>query len=141
MSFSIIIRVSESLSFYQVIDSSIQTIQDLNACAAKTLSTLGQDPTNFFLATPNGILLPPTEKIATLTEQIKPNTTLLFRNISKSLAQEVYVAPVSTLSKYSEQEQQIRVRLAAAYRIFDLFGWSEIIYNHLTAKIPGKYTT
>ena len=34
-------------------------------------------------------------------------------------------------------EQQLRVKLAACYRIFDYMGWSEMIYNHITVKLPG----
>lgn len=34
-------------------------------------------------------------------------------------------------------EQQLRVQLAAAYRLVDHFGWTELIYGHLTAKVPG----
>ena len=35
------------------------------------------------------------------------------------------------------QEQSIRVELAAAYRVAALLGWSELIYAHITARIPG----
>ena len=38
----------------------------------------------------------------------------------------------------TEAEWQIRVELAAAYRLVDHFGWSELIYAHLTARIPGE---
>ena len=34
-------------------------------------------------------------------------------------------------------EQELRIQLAACYRIFDYLGWSELIYNHITVKIPG----
>jgi len=37
----------------------------------------------------------------------------------------------------SEAEWQVRVQLAACYRIFDRIGWTESIYNHITAKVPG----
>lgn len=40
--------------------------------------------------------------------------------------------PVATL-----QEQAIRVELAAAYRVAAHLGWSELIYAHITARIPG----
>ena len=39
--------------------------------------------------------------------------------------------------KYSEAEWQARVKLAAAYRIFDYLGWSEAIYNHISLRVPG----
>ena len=38
-----------------------------------------------------------------------------------------------------QTEQDLRIQLAAMYRIFDHLGWSEMIYNHITVKIPGDY--
>ncbi|MGF6965081.1 ribulose-5-phosphate 4-epimerase/fuculose-1-phosphate aldolase [Paraburkholderia sp. WC7.3g] len=32
-------------------------------------------------------------------------------------------------------EWQARVQLAACYRIFDLLGWTEMIYNHITLRV------
>lgn len=43
----------------------------------------------------------------------------------------------SIASKYSDAEWQMRVDLAAGYQLADLFGFSDIIWNHITAKIPG----
>ena len=40
-------------------------------------------------------------------------------------------------SKYSEEEWQVRVDLAAAYRLADLFGYGYLVYNHITARVPG----
>ncbi len=37
----------------------------------------------------------------------------------------------------SAAEWEVRVQLAACYRIFDHSGWTESIYNHITAKVPG----
>ena len=37
----------------------------------------------------------------------------------------------------SDAERRLRVELAAAYRLVDHFGWTEQIYGHLTARIPG----
>ena len=34
-------------------------------------------------------------------------------------------------------ERELRVQLAACYRIFDYLGWTELIYNHITVKLPG----
>ena len=36
-----------------------------------------------------------------------------------------------------ESEWELRVQLAAAYRLVDYFGWTELIYGHLTARCPG----
>lgn len=35
------------------------------------------------------------------------------------------------------QEWELRVDLAAAYRLVDHFGWTELIFGHLTARVPG----
>jgi ribulose-5-phosphate 4-epimerase/fuculose-1-phosphate aldolase len=37
----------------------------------------------------------------------------------------------------SESERQARVELAACYRIFAQLGWTELIYNHITLRLPG----
>lgn len=38
----------------------------------------------------------------------------------------------------SPAEWQARQDLAACYRIFDLLGWSESVYNHISLKVPGE---
>ncbi|MFT5137604.1 MAG: ribulose-5-phosphate 4-epimerase/fuculose-1-phosphate aldolase [Arenicella sp.] len=38
----------------------------------------------------------------------------------------------------NQQEKDLRTELAACYRIFDYMGWSELIYNHITVKVPGS---
>jgi ribulose-5-phosphate 4-epimerase/fuculose-1-phosphate aldolase len=38
----------------------------------------------------------------------------------------------------SEAEWRIRVELAACYRLVDLFGMTDLIYNHITARIPDS---
>ena len=40
----------------------------------------------------------------------------------------------------TEAEQAARVELAAAYRIFDMLGWVEMIFNHITVRVPGPDT-
>ncbi len=39
--------------------------------------------------------------------------------------------------RFGADEWQARVQLAAAYRIFDLLGWTELIYNHISLRLPG----
>jgi ribulose-5-phosphate 4-epimerase/fuculose-1-phosphate aldolase len=34
-------------------------------------------------------------------------------------------------------EWALRVELAAMYRVFDYLGWTELIYNHITLRVPG----
>ena len=35
------------------------------------------------------------------------------------------------------EEWAVRLELAACYRAFDWLGWTELIYNHITARVPG----
>jgi ribulose-5-phosphate 4-epimerase/fuculose-1-phosphate aldolase len=37
----------------------------------------------------------------------------------------------------TDAERSARVELAAAYRIFNLLGWTEMIFNHITVRVPG----
>jgi len=37
----------------------------------------------------------------------------------------------------TEAERKARVELAAAYRIFDMLGWSLLIFNHITLRVEG----
>lgn len=36
---------------------------------------------------------------------------------------------------YTKQEKLLRCKLAAVYRLIDLYGWSENIYNHVTVRV------
>lgn len=38
----------------------------------------------------------------------------------------------------SPAEWEARQQLASAYRVFDLLGWSESIYNHISLSVPGE---
>lgn len=38
----------------------------------------------------------------------------------------------------SDAEWQARLQLAACYRIYDLLGWSESVYNHISLKVPDE---
>jgi ribulose-5-phosphate 4-epimerase/fuculose-1-phosphate aldolase len=37
----------------------------------------------------------------------------------------------------TEGERKARIELAACYRIFDMLGWVEMIFNHITVRVPG----
>jgi ribulose-5-phosphate 4-epimerase/fuculose-1-phosphate aldolase len=39
--------------------------------------------------------------------------------------------------KMSAEEWQLRLELAACYRLFAFLGWFEMIYNHITVRVPG----
>src|SRR5471030_1435058 len=48
------------------------------------------------------------------------------------------VAGVAALKgKVSAEEWQARVDLAALYRLVALYGWDDLIYTHISARIPG----
>jgi ribulose-5-phosphate 4-epimerase/fuculose-1-phosphate aldolase len=40
-------------------------------------------------------------------------------------------------SSISPAEWALRVQLAAAYRVADHLGWAELIYTHISARVPG----
>ena len=40
-------------------------------------------------------------------------------------------------SDIEPSEWDLRVRLAACYRVVDMLGWSEVIMNHISLRVPG----
>jgi ribulose-5-phosphate 4-epimerase/fuculose-1-phosphate aldolase len=44
---------------------------------------------------------------------------------------------ISLQGKVSAEEWQARVDLAALYRLVALYGWDDLIYTHISARIPG----
>ena len=44
---------------------------------------------------------------------------------------------ISLKGKVSAEEWQARVDLAALYRLVALYGWDDLIYTHISARIPG----
>src|SRR5262245_55011570 len=40
-------------------------------------------------------------------------------------------------AEFSESERQARVDLAAAYRLVALYGWDDLIFTHISARVPG----
>src|SRR5438105_15567002 len=62
----------------------------------------------------------------------------------EDLAMDMHIAqdrPLTGINVYAlppdEGEAVLRRQLAAAYRLVDHFGWTELIYGHLTARVPG----
>jgi len=43
----------------------------------------------------------------------------------------------SLKDKVSPEEWKLRVELAAAYRLVALYGWSDLVFTHISARIPG----
>ena len=46
---------------------------------------------------------------------------------------------IATRSNYAEAEWTLRVQLAAAYRVAAHLGWEELIYTHISARVPGSH--
>ena len=53
-----------------------------------------------------------------------------------SIYMQTAARPVEDLPM-TESERKARVELAACYRIFDMLGWVEMIFNHITVRVPG----
>src|SRR5437764_3071418 len=48
------------------------------------------------------------------------------------------VAKPSTIrAQVSAEEWQARVDLAAAYRLVALYGWDDLIFTHISSRVPG----
>lgn len=47
------------------------------------------------------------------------------------------LAPSALREKVSEEEWQVRVDLAACYRLAAHFGMTDLIYTHISARVPG----
>lgn len=60
-----------------------------------------------------------------------PVSNLSLQSIDKRLKQ-------SILDLIPEEEARLRIQLAALYRIFSKFGWTDMIYNHITVRIPNE---
>jgi len=47
------------------------------------------------------------------------------------------VSPSHLRNGVSEEEWKIRTDLAAAYRLVALYGWDDLIFTHISARLPG----
>ena len=43
----------------------------------------------------------------------------------------------SVRDQVSEQEWQLRIDLAACYRAIAMFGWDDLVFTHVSARVPG----
>ena len=44
---------------------------------------------------------------------------------------------VNLQDQVSAEEWQTRVDLAACYRLIAMYGWDDVVFTHVSAKIPG----
>jgi ribulose-5-phosphate 4-epimerase/fuculose-1-phosphate aldolase len=64
---------------------------------------------------------------------------LLTRTAEESAMTAAHALPVVSLKdQVSAAEWQTRVDLAACYRLIALYGWDDLIFTHISAKIPGS---
>ena len=49
-----------------------------------------------------------------------------------------FLAPLQSQQRCSAEEWAARVDLAACYRLIELFRMSDLVFNHVTAKVPGE---
>lgn len=68
--------------------------------------------------------------------------TLSIRQVHSSHSRKVNTAVQSLnqehVSEMSETEWNLRVDLAAAYRLADMHGWTDLIGTHISARVPGE---
>jgi len=38
----------------------------------------------------------------------------------------------------SEQQENVKIDLAAMFRLTAMFGWDDTVWNHITARVPGS---
>src|ERR1700744_6081561 len=43
----------------------------------------------------------------------------------------------SVRDKVSEEEWQVRIDLAATYRLVAMHGWDDMVFTHISARVPG----
>ena len=51
----------------------------------------------------------------------------------------VPAAPTPVRERVSADEWQVRCDLAAAYQLAAVFGWTDLIFTHFTARVPGSH--
>ncbi len=66
--------------------------------------------------------------------QSKQRSDLDAQTDALALLEEACPAGVAAL------EWRARIELAACYRVFDHLGWTELIFNHITLRVPGEPT-
>jgi ribulose-5-phosphate 4-epimerase/fuculose-1-phosphate aldolase len=44
----------------------------------------------------------------------------------------------ATQDQFHPDEWQLRVDLAACYRLVALYGWSDLVFTHISAKLPAS---
>ena len=45
---------------------------------------------------------------------------------------------VSAKKQVSDEEWHMRVDLAACYRLIAMHGWDDLVFTHISARVPGS---
>lgn len=75
-----------------------------------------------------------------ISELLLPHTSRWTTVSSLSRAGGSVIVPINDIrgvdsQGYSKSERLLRCKLASLYRLIDLFGWSQGIYNHITVRV------
>ena len=79
-----------------------------------------------------------------ISELLLPHTSRWTTVSSLSRAGGSVIVPINDIrgvdsTGYSKSERLLRCKLASLYRLVDLFGWSQGIYNHITVRSPSSH--
>lgn len=80
-----------------------------------------------------------------ISELLLPHTSRWTTVSSLSRAGGSVIVPINDIrgvdsTGYSKSERLLRCKVAALYRLVDLFGWSQGIYNHITVRFDSIVT-
>src|SRR5580704_6931381 len=68
----------------------------------------------------------------------QPDPGSLTRVSARRIAMKAASNKVPTLKHgVSSAEWELRVNVAAAYRLVALFGWDDLVFTHISARVPG----
>ena len=60
---------------------------------------------------------------------------MLAQEVKKRMSQRQSSSEIR--SQVSNEEWQLRVDLAACYRLIALYGWDDLVFTHISARVPG----
>jgi ribulose-5-phosphate 4-epimerase/fuculose-1-phosphate aldolase len=73
-----------------------------------------------------------------LRRQCHPTIAILTEKDAGHMTAPELLSITSLQDQVSAEEWQTRVDLAACYRLVADFGWSDLVFTHITARIPGE---
>src|SRR4249920_4188379 len=57
------------------------------------------------------------------------------RAAEETMSQSSVAVPIPT--QMSDAERAVRIDLAACYRLVALYGWDDLVFTHISARVPG----